>query len=597
MRAKRRVLSRVGWSRNPTSPRCRAARSQGEDGFTLIELVIVVIILPILVGGMAAALIAILQDEGTTLNRLSDSADAQNASAFFARDVQNATSLTTGSPASPNTGACQNSPTYPPAGSTTLLSLQWGQTNLRTVTDGNVYDTNPYELNSTNGNFTPADSGAVVTGPGLYAGTIIIPWGSSFPPDTATNVELSSSPMPPGPYLNDTYTIAQTTNWEVTYWDVPHGSTNQLVRMFCDVQNSTSSFSSQEILSDDLPANQGPATITCGPTVAVPCTPSDLATSWIPTAGITDVSISAVEPSSGYDFDLSATPRSSNPTSEGTAGGAAAASSLLLTSTGSSILAIPGNDTLTVNGELAFNSPTGLATGQGTLNAPVGPISEYDCPPPHHSVFCPQVTAMVANCNCKSPIPMSSPLSPPTISAPTTPTTTSGPNQTGCSTTCQPGYYSGSLSLSGNVTFAPGNYLFAQSVAITGSGSVTFGAGQYTFDQGLNIGPNITVTGSGVFFYFAGTTASLTVGNSDTVELTPATSGPYLGVLAYQPPTNSATMALGAGGPPTVNTFGGAIDAPGASVDLGSDNDDFSVGSLEANNVTLGSNVTVTVGS
>jgi hypothetical protein len=126
---------------------------------------------------------------------------------------------------------------------------------------------------------------------------------------------------------------------------------------------------------------------------------------------------------------------------------------------------------------------------------------------------------------------------------------------------------------------------------------VTFGAGQYTFDQGLNIGPNITVTGSGVFFYFAGSTASLTVGNGDTVELTPATSGPYLGVLAYQPISNTATMSLGAGGPPLVNTFDGAIDAPGATVDLGSNNDDFSVGSLEASNVTLGSNVTVTVGS
>jgi hypothetical protein len=557
--------------------------------------VIVVIILPILVGGMAAALIAILQDEGTTFNRLSDSADAQNASAFFARDVQNATSLTTGSPLSPNTGACQNSPTYPPAGSTTLLSLQWGQTNQRSVT-GIVNYANPNILYSTNDNFTAADSGAVVTGLGLQPGTTIIPWSSANPADTPGSVQLSIMANPPGPW-HGTYTLSQITNFEVTYWDVPHGSANQLVRMFCDVQNSQPYFSSQEILSDDLPADQGPATITCGPTVVAPCTPSNLATTWIPTAGITDVSLSAAEPSSGYDFDLSATPRSSNPTSEGTAAGATGASSLLLNGTGSSTLAIPGNATLTVNGELAFNSPTAQATGQGTLNDPApGPISEYGCMP-NHSGFCPQVTTNVANCNCAKPTPMSSPISPPTISAPTTPTTTSGPNQAGCSTTCQPGYYPASLNLTGNITFAPGNYLFAGSVGISGSGSVTFGAGQYTFDQGLNIGPNITVTGSGVFFYFAGSTASLTVGNGDTVELTPATSGPYLGVLAYQPISNTATMSLGAGGPPLVNTFDGAIDAPGATVDLGSNNDDFSVGSLEASNVTLGSNVTVTVGS
>ena len=83
--------------------RYRAARKSGdEQGFTLIELLMVVVILPLLLGGLAAILITLLQntapaDPHGVATRLADSQDAQLTSAYFNRDVQGASYVTTSS--------------------------------------------------------------------------------------------------------------------------------------------------------------------------------------------------------------------------------------------------------------------------------------------------------------------------------------------------------------------------------------------------------------------------------------------------------------------------------------------------------------------
>jgi prepilin-type N-terminal cleavage/methylation domain-containing protein len=572
------------------------AEPRGEDGFTLIELVIVIIILPIVVGGIAVALIGILQNESTTFNRVADSADAQITSVNFVRDVQNATSLST-VPFLPSSGVCLNSamnyPAAPP--STTLLSLQWGESNSRTITDGVV--TTTATLKSNTADFTPADVGATVSGTDIKGGTTILPWN---PQDSSTSVTLSQ--VTTGNMTGDQVTISLTTNWVVTYWDVPSGTTHELVRMFCSLQGSVPSFVSQEYLSHDLPADQGPATISCAPTVpAAQCTPTWLSSHWVSTAGMTDVSLSSDEPGSGYQFNLSATPRNSNPGSQGTSPGAASAESLLLTSSGPSNLTLANAGSLTVDGQLIFNGTAGSLSGGGSLTDVPGPITEYNCIV--HSGSCPEVTSnpqFTGTCSCgPSPTPISSAVPVAAISQPTSPTPASVPTQScnGANATCQPGYYPGSVTVSGNVSFAPGNYLFANGVTVGGSGSsVTFGTGQYTFDVGLNISPKITVTGDGVFFYFAGTTSSLTVSTGDIVNLTAAPSGPYFGVLVYQPPSNTSQMFLGSGGAVTVNTYGGTVEAPNAPVVLGSNGDDFTIDALVAASVNVGPVLSVTVG-
>lgn len=95
-----------------------------DDGFTLLELIIVVAILPIVVGGIAVGLIAIFSIQGSVSHRLSDSADAQIVSSNFVEDVQSALQITTSSTATQcGTG-------------TQLLGLAW---NLNTTT--NTYQT------------------------------------------------------------------------------------------------------------------------------------------------------------------------------------------------------------------------------------------------------------------------------------------------------------------------------------------------------------------------------------------------------------------------------------------------------------------------
>ena len=73
----------------------------GEEGFTLIELVIVLIIMPLVIGAVAMVMITTLKatspgDPHGTAARLAESHDAQITSTYFGRDVQNSTQITTG---------------------------------------------------------------------------------------------------------------------------------------------------------------------------------------------------------------------------------------------------------------------------------------------------------------------------------------------------------------------------------------------------------------------------------------------------------------------------------------------------------------------
>jgi prepilin-type N-terminal cleavage/methylation domain-containing protein len=101
-----------------------AGGREPDDGFTLLELIIVVAVLPIVVGGIAAGLIAIFTIQGSVSHRLSDSADAQVVSSNFVEDVQSALQITT----SPTAAQC--------GGGTQLLGLAW---NLSPTT--NTYET------------------------------------------------------------------------------------------------------------------------------------------------------------------------------------------------------------------------------------------------------------------------------------------------------------------------------------------------------------------------------------------------------------------------------------------------------------------------
>jgi type II secretory pathway pseudopilin PulG len=92
-------------------------RERSEEGFTLIELVVVTLILPVIVGALSIALISVFSLQSGVSNRISDSADAQTVSNSFVNDVQSAQLLTTKS-ASTSPSPCGSS--------SQILGLQWG---------------------------------------------------------------------------------------------------------------------------------------------------------------------------------------------------------------------------------------------------------------------------------------------------------------------------------------------------------------------------------------------------------------------------------------------------------------------------------------
>jgi prepilin-type N-terminal cleavage/methylation domain-containing protein len=98
-----------------------ASRSDDSAGFTLMELVVVVAILPIVLGGIAVALVSVFSLQNSVSNRVSDSNDALIASSVFNRDAQSAQMLTTDpNPADPAVPACGT------ATQTQVLGLEWG---------------------------------------------------------------------------------------------------------------------------------------------------------------------------------------------------------------------------------------------------------------------------------------------------------------------------------------------------------------------------------------------------------------------------------------------------------------------------------------
>jgi prepilin-type N-terminal cleavage/methylation domain-containing protein len=133
--------------------RARRTEERSEGGFTLIELLVVVVIMPLVVGAITVALLAVFSQQTTVSNRLSGSGDAQIVSASFVSDVQSAAMVTTNSaPVSPALAHCGSAPQ--------VLGLQWtgGLTEISydVVPAGNTF--NLVREYCQNGNTTPVNN-------------------------------------------------------------------------------------------------------------------------------------------------------------------------------------------------------------------------------------------------------------------------------------------------------------------------------------------------------------------------------------------------------------------------------------------------------
>ena len=130
----------------------------------MVELLVVLIIMPLVVGAIAAVVLISLKDQNGISGRLSDSASGQTTSAFYVRDVESAAFVTTNpSPSSPE--VCGT-------GTTFELGLTWGSPNAggsvvsywEDPVAGTPPTMNLVRLYCTGGSGTPVSSVAVAQG-------------------------------------------------------------------------------------------------------------------------------------------------------------------------------------------------------------------------------------------------------------------------------------------------------------------------------------------------------------------------------------------------------------------------------------------------
>ncbi len=117
--ARSHLASRPEWL---SSCRIKRAKSQPDDGFTLVELLVVMIIMPLIIGALSLGIIAVFSQQAKIAGRLSGSTDLQITNATYIRDVESAATVTN-SPTPQDCGVVT-------AGITQLLGLTWsgGQT-------------------------------------------------------------------------------------------------------------------------------------------------------------------------------------------------------------------------------------------------------------------------------------------------------------------------------------------------------------------------------------------------------------------------------------------------------------------------------------
>jgi prepilin-type N-terminal cleavage/methylation domain-containing protein len=143
-----------------------------EDGFSLMELLIVVAVMPLIAGAIAVALLSIFSNDTGISNGLTASGDTQVSSTDFVRDVQSASFITT----APSNGCTGNTGSL-------LLSLSTDSA-APTTTTGNVISyvetanpgttTHTIHRETCSSGYTPATTDVVVSHNALPTSTLTV---------------------------------------------------------------------------------------------------------------------------------------------------------------------------------------------------------------------------------------------------------------------------------------------------------------------------------------------------------------------------------------------------------------------------------------
>lgn len=546
--------------------------SSGEEGFTLIELVIVTVILPIVIAGVTAALITVLSDQQSVAVRVSVSAADEITSAYYVRDVQSAAYLATvgsstsgapiGDPPGATVAACDGT------GTKFIVGMEWnpGGTG-RTVVS--YWDVNSKISGIATYNivrYTCSGGAATPTSTVVVATDV----SQSDPPTITVTCGSASGPT-----------------------------------------NCTSSYAGTWLTTTNI----------SGVTILV--TQADITSSGQPYDLV------------GYQYNLVGVPSawSNGSTSAGSPvpslllGGTSATSNC----GGNQILCMETNTALGVAGAITFNEPAvnevDLQTGATVTEAPsTGPFDVYNCATQPVGNICSNLvegTGWSAPTTATSVGSQVTQLSFPPPSYPSGGTCTGSLSTASSAVTCNAGTYSNGLNFGANnvtLNLQAGNYDFGSTVGGVGTtysnDIINFAPGEYTFNAGLYAQGSgdtlecLTCTSTaGLFLYVTGGPVDLSAtANTFNLLAGPASEQYYGNVLLYQieapagcssAASDTSPMTIQASSAPTLSeSFGGLVVAACAPITIteATKGISFTAGLIGANLTVTGSGVAVSVG-
>jgi prepilin-type N-terminal cleavage/methylation domain-containing protein len=304
---RRRQGVRTPWRRH-----MRSAEEFDERGFTLIELIIVALILPIIIGAITLALISVFSIQGSVASRLTGSGDAQVVSANYEKDVQSASLITTNG-ASTGPAPCE---TAAQSGDTQVLGLEWGggqtgsvQTEVSYVevpgTSSNSLVRNACQVGSTVPTATTVISSNVITG--LTASVTCAATLSTALTSGTSYSSLTVSALPDGVAGTDPITVTSGGAAQVSAtFTASSLASSGAHTIAVTAKAPTTKFAvGSQVIDSKWTSNNN-----CG-----------AATAWIGTAAVTGVTLPVTEPGASgttgnqYQYSLTALPGASSPAS------------------------------------------------------------------------------------------------------------------------------------------------------------------------------------------------------------------------------------------------------------------------------------------
>ncbi len=578
----RKALARFFSCRTRAS--LRRLRDVGEEGFTLIELVIALVILPLIMGAIAVAIFVTLQDQSGISTKISDSVDSQVTSTYFVRDVESALYVTTNGAPPSTPWQSSAGPGVCGSGTSLLVSFAWPSTTdivrdatvisyWRTQLASGTGTTSGSTLTATSAIFSPTEVGMAVAQAQTPASRTItatvIPAGTTIRSVSATRKTVTLSK--PVTSKGGVKFVVEPELTRDLCKTLPTPSTPSNVRT-----QAVSSTTSGDFLSPFTSA-----ALSCVPAHTTCATAAQAG--WIQATWVQAVTLAITQPSGKYDYNLTGSPRVTN-----TAGGLGSSSFKCPTGTCSlpTLLALggtgvitetscgQGGSSITVIGDAVLNTGYFVIHNCATFSAkkivatktPCHTYAKATCPT-NPTQIKPRPPWTVPHAPVPDPLTfLTDPPAEPVQPCPT-----------------------------GSATLVPGQYEHCAgptgtgAVSISGSGQVLkLEPGVYEFDTGVDVGGNGTLEmatstpGTGVLVYLPCNTKrngnhvdswatqcaeSFTVKNG-TVDLRSTLTTEYAGLWYWQNKGDTQTMTATGQGSLVVT---GILYAPGATVTVQGD--------------------------